>query len=249
VRKIALSLFVIAASGAYVWNQSGRAALHVLMASLHFTGGTQKDGSEMSVPASAVVEPAVTVQAEPIVVGSSLAPAQDNKPAPSDSLASTQPAAPVPPGVPPEQAPNLTQSGPFPSNAPVYPQTWASTTLPQPNAAYPEPDVVPLVTPSVSVPAVASYIDGTYIGPIKNAYYGLVQVQTTIRGGHVVGIKVLKYPSDRRTSIFINRQALPMLREEVIQAQSANVDIISGATLTSEAFIRSLDAALSKARS
>ena len=51
----------------------------------------------------------------------------------------------------------------------------------------------------------------------------------------------------RGTSIAINSQALPMLRNEVIAAQSANVDIISGATLSSDAFIRSLNGALSKA--
>ena len=54
-------------------------------------------------------------------------------------------------------------------------------------------------------------------------------------------------PSDRRTSVMINRQALPMLRDEVVQAQSANVDVISGATLTSEAFIRSIGGALQQA--
>jgi uncharacterized protein with FMN-binding domain len=58
---------------------------------------------------------------------------------------------------------------------------------------------------------------------------------------------VLQYPSDRRTSIAINRRALPVLRSEAIAAQSANVDIVSGATLTSEAFIESLGAALREA--
>ena len=85
--------------------------------------------------------------------------------------------------------------------------------------------------------------------PVVDAYYGLVQIQAVVQGGRLAGIKVLQYPSDRRTSVFINRQALPMLRDEVVTAQSANVDIISGATLTSEAFIRSLDAALRQAKS
>ncbi len=85
-------------------------------------------------------------------------------------------------------------------------------------------------------------------GPVVDAYYGLMQIQAIVQGGRLSSIRVLRYPNDRRTSIFINRQALPMLRDEVISAQSANVDIISGATLTSEAFIRSLGGALGKAR-
>ena len=98
-------------------------------------------------------------------------------------------------------------------------------------------------------PAQGQYADGTYIGPVVDAYYGLMQIQAIISGGRLASIKVLRYPSDRRTSVYINRQALPMLRDEVISAQSANVDIISGATLSSEAFIRSLGAAMMKARS
>ncbi len=101
---------------------------------------------------------------------------------------------------------------------------------------------------SMTVAARSGYVDGTYTGPVVDAYYGLVQIQAIVQGGRLVSIRVLKYPSDRRTSVFINRQALPMLRDEVISAQRADVDIISGATLTSEAFIRSLGAALQKAR-
>ena len=94
-----------------------------------------------------------------------------------------------------------------------------------------------------------SLADGTYTGPTTDAYYGSIQVQVSVQGGHIADLRVLKYPSDRRTSVAINRQALPMLRDEVISAQSANVDIVSGATLTSEAFIQSLGGALSKAAS
>jgi uncharacterized protein with FMN-binding domain len=97
------------------------------------------------------------------------------------------------------------------------------------------------------VAANSGFIDGKYTGPVVNAYYGLIQIQATVQGGKLTGIKVLKYPSDRQTSIAINRQALPLLRDEVIAAQSANVNIISGATLTSEAFIKSLGGALSQA--
>lgn len=89
--------------------------------------------------------------------------------------------------------------------------------------------------------------DGTYTGNSENAYYGRVQVRVTISSHRIAAIRVLDYPSDRRTSRYINSQALPMLEQEVISASSANVDTISGATLTSEAYLRSLDSALSQA--
>jgi uncharacterized protein with FMN-binding domain len=92
-----------------------------------------------------------------------------------------------------------------------------------------------------------TYADGTYTGPMVDAYWGPVQVQAVVQSGQIVSLKMLAYPSDRRESFIISQQALPLLRNEVVRAQSAKVDIISGATLTSQAFIRSLDAALGKA--
>ena len=102
---------------------------------------------------------------------------------------------------------------------------------------------------SASGPAQAQYRDGAYTGPVVDAYYGLMQIQAIIKGGRLTSIRVLQYPNDRSTSIFLNRQALPMLRDEVISAQSANVDIVSGATLSSEAFKQSLGAAMTRAQS
>lgn len=100
---------------------------------------------------------------------------------------------------------------------------------------------------NVAASASLAYVDGEFTGPAANAYWGVVQIQAIVQGGRVARLKVLQYPSDRQTSIAINRQALPMLRDEVIAAQSANVDIISGATLTSAAFIKSLGKALEQA--
>ena len=108
---------------------------------------------------------------------------------------------------------------------------------------------LPAQLPVMTVAAHTGYTDGSYTGPVADAYYGGVQVQAIVQGGRLAGINVLQYPSDRRTSVVINRQALPILRDEVISAQSANVDIVSGATLTSEAFHQSLGGALRQAMS
>ncbi|MGE5393039.1 MAG: FMN-binding protein [Candidatus Saccharibacteria bacterium] len=91
------------------------------------------------------------------------------------------------------------------------------------------------------------YKDGQYVGSSVDAYYGNVQVRVTVQNGKIADVQFLDYPQDRRTSQMINSQAMPYLKEEAIQAQSANVDIVSGATDTSEAFQQSLSSALSQA--
>lgn len=84
-------------------------------------------------------------------------------------------------------------------------------------------------------------------GSSADAYYGTVQVQAVVQGGKLVTVNFLQYPSDRRTSQYINGAAMPMLQSEAIQAQSANVSGVSGATDTSQAFIQSLGSALAQA--
>jgi uncharacterized protein with FMN-binding domain len=91
------------------------------------------------------------------------------------------------------------------------------------------------------------YKDGTYTGPSSDAFYGNVKVAVTISGGKITAVTFLDHPSDNPNSIDINQQAMPFLQQEAIKAQSANVNIISGATDTSQAFIQSLTSALSQA--
>lgn len=91
------------------------------------------------------------------------------------------------------------------------------------------------------------YKDGMYTGSVADAYYGSVQVSAKISGGKLTDVKILQFPNTHSTSVIINQQAMPYLKQEAIQAQSANVQIISGATFTSQAFQQSLQAALSQA--
>ena len=76
--------------------------------------------------------------------------------------------------------------------------------------------------------------------------YGVVQVQVKISAGKIVDVTTLSLPQDGHSSR-INSFAVPQLRQEVLRAQSANVDTVSGATLTSEAYAQSLQAALDAA--
>jgi uncharacterized protein with FMN-binding domain len=92
-----------------------------------------------------------------------------------------------------------------------------------------------------------SYKDGTYTGSAQDAYYGIVQVQAVISGGKITDVVFLQYPSDNRTSQYINSQAMPMLKQEALVAQSASVSGVSGASATSPAFQQSLADALTSA--
>lgn len=93
-----------------------------------------------------------------------------------------------------------------------------------------------------------NYKSGTYVGRVEDAFYGSVQVQVTISGGKVSNVTFLQYPNENSTSRFINGQAMPMLTQEALQAQTAQVNIISGASATSQAFQASLADALSQAK-
>ena len=119
--------------------------------------------------------------------------------------------------------------------------------LPRPRPTPPAVAIQNAATTDTAAAASSGYRDGTYTGSDENAYYGRVQVQVTVTNHQIASVKVLDYPQDRRTSRYINSQALPQLKQEVIAADSANIDTVSGATLTSEAYIRSLGSALQQA--
>jgi len=130
-----------------------------------------------------------------------------------------------------------------------------STPVPQGSAGNPPIDT-PVPTsasagssnPPTPIPtSQGQYKNGTYTGSAADAFYGNIQVQAVISGGKITDVIFLQYPNDRGTSVMINQQAMPYLKQEAIAAQSANVDIVSGATDSSQAFIQSMQSALSQA--
>ncbi len=107
------------------------------------------------------------------------------------------------------------------------------------------PQTSPIVS---STPQTASgYKDGQYTGAVADAFYGPVQVKVTIKNHVITDIKFLQYPNTPGHTTEVSNQAMPLLVAEAIKAQSANVDIVSGATQTTQGFIQSLSSALSKA--
>jgi uncharacterized protein with FMN-binding domain len=99
----------------------------------------------------------------------------------------------------------------------------------------------PIAAPSAKVGTEAS---GTFRGRDVDTKFGPVQVAITVRGGHIVDVQYLKLPFDRRRSAFISQQAAPILRQETLAAQSARIDVLSGATYTSDAWAASVAAAI-----
>lgn len=104
-------------------------------------------------------------------------------------------------------------------------------------------------SPTAQSTAMGGLKDGQYTGNAADAFYGYIQVKAIINGGKITDVQFLRYPNDRSTSIAINKQAMPYLKQEAVQAQSAQVNIVSGATDTSQAFIQSMASALSQAQS
>ena len=88
---------------------------------------------------------------------------------------------------------------------------------------------------------------GTYRGSRQYAYYGWVRVSAVVRNGVVQDINVLEYPNDNGRSHYINSVALPYLIQETVGGRTARVDLISGATFTSVAYVKSLQDALKQA--
>lgn len=87
----------------------------------------------------------------------------------------------------------------------------------------------------------------TVTGPSVDTRWGPVQVQVTISGGKVTAITVPVYPDGNRRDQEINARALPILVREALDAQKADVDMVSGATVTSEGYVESLQGALDQA--
>jgi uncharacterized protein with FMN-binding domain len=87
----------------------------------------------------------------------------------------------------------------------------------------------------------------TVNGAPADTAYGPVQVQVTVRRHRIVDARAIAYPQDTSRDRAINDRAVPQLDQETLDAQSAQIDTISGATYTSEGYRESLQSALDAA--
>ncbi|HTY72529.1 MAG TPA: FMN-binding protein [Actinomycetes bacterium] len=86
----------------------------------------------------------------------------------------------------------------------------------------------------------------TATGDPADTQYGPVQVQVTVADGKITDVQAVEYPQNSPRDQQINAYAIPALNQEAVQAGNANIDMISGATFTSEGYIQSLQSALSR---
>lgn len=126
------------------------------------------------------------------------------------------------------------------ANGPTTPagSTRNGTSTPAPSTGTPTSK-----KPSTSAAGAAK----TYTGASIDTNYGPVQVQVTVVDGKVTRSKVTQVPWNDGRDQEINGYAVPILNKEVVQAQSGTIDMVSGATFTSDGYIQSLQSALDKA--
>jgi uncharacterized protein with FMN-binding domain len=116
------------------------------------------------------------------------------------------------------------------------------------------PSSLPTTTPPSGNPPSGSpstsagqYKDGTYTGIVADAFYGKLQAVAVIQNGALTDITFPQYPTNGHSGR-VSSQALPVLKQEAIAAQSANINVVSGATQDSQAFQQSLASALAQAK-
>ncbi len=135
-----------------------------------------------------------------------------------------------------------------PRTSSTTPRTATST----PRTSSTSPSAASATTPTSSAGATATtasatYTDGTYTGAAVSEPWGAFQVQVTIGGGRITAVNVVQSPQDHHSSR-INSSAVPTLTQAALAAQSASIDLVSGATWTSNSYLTSLQAALDQAK-
>jgi uncharacterized protein with FMN-binding domain len=87
----------------------------------------------------------------------------------------------------------------------------------------------------------------TVTGSAIQTRWGPVQVQLTVAGGKITDVAMLQYPNGNGTDQQISSYALPILMQDTMSAQSANIQMVSGATYTSTGYLQSLQSAIDQA--
>jgi uncharacterized protein with FMN-binding domain len=131
---------------------------------------------------------------------------------------------------------------PVAAAAPAADQPTPSATPSSAATAAPVAAATPTPTPTPTPTSRAA--NGSFTGADIQTQFGDVQVRITVTSGRITDVSALQMPTDRARSAEITQYVTPVLRSEVIQAQSARIDVISGATFTSEAYAESVDDAM-----
>jgi uncharacterized protein with FMN-binding domain len=118
----------------------------------------------------------------------------------------------------------------------------------QPPAHHPPGKPSPTVRVALPAPSATrhAYHTGVATGALAQTDYGAVQVRVTVTGGRIVKVTALRLPHGNQMDVQLSKPAARMLERRVISAQSASVDMVSGATYTSQGYLSSLQSALDR---
>jgi uncharacterized protein with FMN-binding domain len=149
--------------------------------------------------------------------------------APAPERPAGQPSTSAPPAAPTTTAPGRTAS--------PTPGTRTTTTAPPPTR------------PTTRPPNRGGGLkDGSFDGAPIFTEWGPVEVRIVVAGGKITDVVALQTPNEHSRSVQINQRAVPILRKEALQAQSASIDTVSGASVTSDGYRESLQSAIDAAR-
>jgi uncharacterized protein with FMN-binding domain len=129
----------------------------------------------------------------------------------------------------------------------VRPPTTVTTARPTTTTSTAPETTTTTAAPTTSTTTAGAPGAQTVDGPVVDTRYGPVQVRLTLQGHQIVDVTNLALPNHAARSQQINNRAGPMLRQEVLNAQSAQIDTVSGATTTSAAYIKCVQAILDQA--
>jgi uncharacterized protein with FMN-binding domain len=118
---------------------------------------------------------------------------------------------------------------------------------PVPSGSNPPPRSSTRSGTSASGSGQAAASSATYTGGVADTRWGPVQVEITVQGGKITRSRAVQYPQNNGRDAEINGVALPILDQEVTQQQSASIDSVSGATVTSDGYLQSLQSAIDQA--
>lgn len=186
----------------------------------------------------------------PVVVGAApagLVETQGASPVDSAPIAPNNPGPTSTATAPPSPSSPRT---PTPKTARASTATYRSTTAPARTSGAPRTSTTagrtapsPAARPTATPPVSTVVVNGSRV----DTQYGPVQVQITLRGGHIIKADAIDYPQSSGRDQEINSQAIPQLNQETVQANSAQIDTVSGATYTSGGYRQSLQSALDAA--
>ncbi len=178
-----------------------------------------------------------------VLLGFKSAPTRAARPPFVSPLNSSEPPVGDSPTTSPDVASGAPPSSAAASTPSADPATQAAaqtpTTAPSTSSA-----AAPTKTPTRSAAPPPKAVAASFLGASVQTRYGPVQIKITYAGGRVTGVVAVQLPSGRSRDAEINSYAVPILESETLAAQSANINAVSGATYTSDGYVRSLQSAL-----